>query len=65
MQIRIDEIDNTADELSKYFAEADICSEAYAENSIKLSKVKALIGNTPIEKSNPSPLLAYFRQDLS
>ena len=36
----------------------------YVRSSVIISKVKSLVGNTPIEKINPYTLLDYFRRGI-
>ncbi len=53
IQPKIDEMNLSVDELSEYFADADIRSGEYVKDSVALGKVRALMGSTPIEQINP------------
>lgn len=65
IQPKVDEMNLSADELSEFFADADIRSGEYVKNSVALSKVKAPIGNTSIEQINPYTLPEYLRRGLA
>lgn len=65
VQPKIDEMNIAVEEMKDFFADADIRSGEYVKNSVALSKVKALVGNTPIEKINPYTLLEYFQRGLA
>ena len=60
VQPKVDEMNLTPEELSEHFADTEIRSGEYVKNSVALSKVRALVGNTPIEQINPYTLLEYF-----
>ena len=65
IQPKIDEMNLSVDELSEYFADADIRSGEYVKDSVALGKVRALMGSTPIEQINPYTLLEYFQRGLA
>lgn len=65
VQPKVDEMNLSVDELSEFFADAEIRSGEYVKNSVALNKVRALVGNTPIEQINPYTLLEYFQRGLS
>lgn len=65
VQPKVEEMNIAPEELTEYFADADIRSGEYVKNSVALSKVKALVGNTPIEQINPYTLLEYFRRGIA
>lgn len=65
VQPKVDEMNLSVDELSEFFADAEIRSGEYVKNSVALNKVRALVGNTPIEQINPYTLLEYFKRGLS
>ncbi len=65
VQPKVDEMNITVGELKDFFADPDIRSGEYVKNSVALSKIKALVGNTPIEQINPYTLLEYFRRGIA
>lgn len=65
VQPKLEDLNISVEDLKDYFSDADIRSWEYVKNSVALSKVKALVGNTPIEQINPYTLLEYFIRGLA
>ena len=65
VQPRVDEMNITPKELSKYFTDHEMRAGDYVRSSVIIGKVKSLVGNTPIEKINPYTLLDYFRRGIN
>lgn len=65
VQPKLEEMDLSVAEITEYFTDADIRSKEYVKNSVALNKVRALVGNTPIEQINPYTLLEYFQRGFS
>lgn len=52
----------TPEELNGYFSSPDVRRMDYVRESVAITYVRGLVGNTPIEKINPYTLLEYFEQ---
>lgn len=65
VQPKVEELNLSVEELKDFFADPEIRSGEYIRNSVALSKVKALVGNTPIEQINPYSLLEYFQRGFA
>lgn len=64
VQPKVNEMNITVNDLQEFLTDETIRSCEYVQNSVILNKVKALIGNTPIEQINPYTLLDYFQRGI-
>lgn len=50
----------TAEDLRAYLSDPEIRRMDYVKHSVIISKVRGLLGNTPIDQTNPYTLIEYF-----